>query len=361
MERIRLSERIKGFSSFVIYKFESFRWINWSIYCAILFAVGAVINIKTQFKFPHFGEHQFLLIAATTLLMCAIKSFFLDIRSLGNNSPDRLLSRVTEVKSIYNNRLLPLQKNPRIFVISVLIMVFFFTCIILVEYIEIDVIGIYAIYIAGSSIIIGAYGYIQYIIFLWFIYQIGNCEFNHYAYNVYVPSETAWLTKIAKMSQNLRNYFLCVGLLYTIEYSILIPTDKIELSDQGILLRTPNNIAFVASWIAFFLLVIIAFPVINYIQHALIVRVVNRLKVQTINELSGLMFEDLNAVQDRRSRMYSAISYTTLIENVRQTKEYPIKRQLSYETLMTIITFVVHIMNLLTKIASIPQLSASLS
>ena len=58
--------------------------------------------------------------------------------------------------------------------------------------------------------------------------------------------------------------------------------------------------------------------------------------------------------------MFTAVSYSTLIEDVRNSKDYPIKRQLSYEALMTIVTFVVHILNLWSKLNSIPQVASLL-
>lgn len=360
MKKTSHIKKWEDFPNCVIQKFKTFNWTDWFGYCVILFIVGAFINIQTGFVFPHFFVHQLLLIAATTLLIYAMKSFFLDVWSLSNKSPSHLLLKVPEVNGVYENRFLPLQKSPWIFPIAFFVMVFFFSCIILVEYIKIDVIGVYAIYIAGSSIMIGTYAYGHYLSFLWFIYQIGNCRFDRRAYNVYVPAETEWIKKIAKMSQNLRNFFLSVALLYTLEFSILIPVDKIELSDKGLFLHTPNNTAFVVFWVAFFLLVIIAFPVINYAQHKLVVRVINRLKSQTIDELSTLMFEEYGSIKDKRNRMYSVISYNTLIENVRQTKDYPISRQLSYETVMTVVTFAVHMINLITKITSISPLNALL-
>lgn len=359
MKKIAWTDKSKAFSNGVIQRFEALDWKSWCAYCAVLFTVGAIINVKSGFTFPYFFAHQILLIAATTLLMCAMKSFFLDVRRLGEDG--RFLLKVPQVKGLYQKQFRPLQKTPWLFLISFLVMLFFFSCILLLEYIKVDMVGIYAIYIAGSSIMLGTYAYGQYLFFLWFIYQIGNGSFDQRGYNVRVPAETVWIKKIAKMSQTLRNFFLSVALLYTLEFSILIPVDKIELSDKGLFLHTPNNTAFVLFWFAFLLLVVVAFPIINYIQYKLVVRVINRLKSQTIHELSTLMFEEHNMIKDKRGRMYAAVSYHTLIENVRQTKDYPINRQFSYETLMTLVTFIVHMINLITKVTSISQLSILLT
>lgn len=361
---MRKSKKIaarKSFSNWIIQKFITFRWSGWLAYCLILFFVGTIINYATQFSFPHFLTHQILLITATTMLVYAMKSFFKDICMFGIGSKENLLSKVSSVKGLYEKQFLPLQRTPLTFLVAILVTIFFFSCIVLLEYIKLDIVGIYAIYIAGSSVLIGVYGYLQYLYFLWFIYRIGECEFDRYSYNIYAPAGTLWVSQIAKTSQRLRSFFLFIGLIYVIEYSMLIPTDKIELSEGIISLSTPNNTALIISWIALFLLVIIAFPIINYVQHMLVVRVVNRLKAQTVGELTELMYEEQRCSKNKKDRMFAVLSYSTLIENIHQSKNYPIKRHLSYETLMTLVTFVVHVMNLYSKIASIPQFNIPLS
>lgn len=82
MERSNLKRVLIQFPAWLIEKFKSFRWRNWAIYCVLLFFVGTVINHVTQYRFPHFITHQLLLIIATTLLVCAMKMFFLDIDKL---------------------------------------------------------------------------------------------------------------------------------------------------------------------------------------------------------------------------------------------------------------------------------------
>ena len=69
------------------------------------------------------------------------------------------------------------------------------------------------------------------------------------------------------------------------------------------------------------------------------------------------MFEEQRFSANKKEQMFTVVSYSTLIEDVRNSKDYPIKRQFSYEALMTIVTFAVHIMNLWSKLNSIPQIA----
>ena len=356
MGKINIKSKLNRITNWIIRKIEFFNWKYWIIYCAVVLIIGTIINCSTHFSFSNFLTHQLLLVANTTMLFYAMKQFFKDIGILGSHPDVSLLKKEPEVKAIYEKRLLSFQRSPWLLVIAFFITAFFFSCIVLLEYINLDIIGIYAIYIAGSSVLIGVYSYAQYVIFLWFIYKAGKCQFNCYDYNFYVPAESAWISQIAKTSQHLRNFFLFIGFIYVVEYSILIPADKITFENGTISLNTPNNIAFIISWIALFLLVIIAFPILNHIQYTLIVRIVNKLKDHAIGELSDLMKQEQHYSKNKKQRLSIIVTYNILIENIRQSKSYPIKRQLSYETLMLIVTFVVHFMNLISQVTSIPQI-----
>jgi len=359
MERLNVKTKQMGFPEQIIEKFKTFQWRNWLVYCLLLFLVGTIINHVTYYRFPHFVTHQLLLIAATTMLVYAMKLFFLDVDKLNSHAPEGLLKN-PEARSLYLNKFLPIQKTFLAPAVSCVITVFFFSCIVMLEYIELDIIGAYAIYIAGSSVLIGAYGYMQYLCFLWFIHQAGKLEYRSGSYNTYAPAETPWVSQIAKTSQALRSFFLWIGLIYVIEYGMLVPTDKISFSRDAISLNTPNNAAFLISWLALFLLVIIAFPIINHYQRKFVTDIVKKLKGQTIQNLSDMMAEEKRRDQDKNQRMSTVIAYSVIIENVRNSKDYPIEKLFGYETVMTLVTFVVHSMNLYSKITSIPQLSTIL-
>ncbi len=346
---------IRKLPEWIIEKFKTLKWKNWLFYCILLFLIGRVIDFTTQYRFSHFLAHQLLLITATTMLVRAMKMFFLDIDKLNSSGSEGLL-RNPEARSLYLNKLLPVQKTYLAPAISIVITVFFFSCIFMLEYIKLDSIGIYAIYIAGSSVLIGAYGYAQYLCFLWFVHQAGNLKYRSDSYNTYTPAATPWVSQIAKTSQRLRSFFLWIGLIYVIEYGMLVPTDKISLTDDTISLNTPNNIAFLISWLALFLLVIIAFPIINHYQHQFVTDLVEKLKDQSVQDLSVLMAEEKHGNQNKKQRMSTVITYSVIIENIRRSKSYPIKQLFGYETIMTFVTFVVHVLNLYSKIASIPQL-----
>ncbi len=252
---------------------------------------------------------------------------------------------------------MPIQKSLWPFLASIIVTTFFFTCIVLLEYIKIDIVGIYAIFIAGSSVLFGVYSYAQYLFFLWFIYKAGKCEVIDY--DQYTPADTKWITNMAMISQRLRNYFLFIGLIYVIEYAILVPANQITITTT-ISINMPNNFAFIISWIAVFLLVVVAFPIINRVQFQLISKIVSNLKGRSIKNLSELMFLEKERADEKSTSFTTIIAYNILVDTIRKSKDYPLKRQLSYETIMLMVTFVVHIFNLYNKVASLPFISLPL-
>lgn len=353
---------IRNLPNQIIKWFEAISAKYWGFYCIVLFSVGEIINHATEFRFKFFTLHQVLLISATTMLVYAMKKYFISIDQLDVASEMGALKKVPEVQALYKNRLLPLQRTYWVFLVAVCITTFFFTCIVLLEYIQLDIIGVYAIYIGGTSVLIGVYGYMQYLFFLWFLYRIGkNVQFKEYAYNYYSPAKTEWIIQLAKISQRLRNYFLIIGLIYSVEYYILVPTDILQVQDNIVTMSTPNNIAFIVSWVALFILVIIAFPVLNHVQYVLVVNIVEKLKATTKHDISELMLVEQENSTTRFERLSVIFTYSSLITFVDKESNYPIKRHISYESILTLATFAVHCFNLLSKLSSIPQLSLLLN
>lgn len=357
MKTIYLFVKTLNLPDKIIKWFEKLTVKSWALYCAILFLVGVIINCSTHHRFRFFTLHQILLIAATTMLVLAMRSYFLSTKQLGVESGNGTLCKVPEVHGLYKEKLLRLQRTYWIFLAAVCITAFFFTCIVSLEYIKIDIIGIYAIYIGGTSVLIGVYGYVQYLFFLWFLHKIGKqVKFTQYGYNYYSPAKTEWVIQLAKISQRLRNYFLAIGLIYTGEYYILVPADVLTIEGKTITMNTPNNVAFIVSWAALFVLVIIAFPVLNRIQYTLVINIVEKLKGITKNDITELMLVEQQDSKTRFERLSIISTYSSLISFVDKDNSYPIKRYITYESFMTLTTVVLHCSNLLSKLPSIHQL-----
>ena|GEM_PF-5982001 len=357
MKRKKSKNTKMPFSKWVIVKVQQAKIRWWVISMVIITLAGQLINVFGNNYFTQFTTHQLLLIAATTMLISAMRGFFNAVDDL-EQSLVKGVSRNPELRGLIQRRLRKWQLSKSPFFLAAGIAMFFFFCIVRLEYIRIDTVGVYAIFLGGGSVYIGVYSYYQYFIYLRMIHEMATLSITNY--NIYSPADTGWIVQIAKTSQRLRNYFLGIGLIYVVEYSILVPSGKISIGDS-LELNTPDNLAFIGSWVVLFLLVIIAFPILNTVQHKLIAKVVIKMKNSSTSELTELMHVEKKNNLSVKDKLINTVVYNILISNIKQAKDYPIKRQLSYEALMTMVTLIVHVFNLYSKITEIPWISNLLS
>lgn len=341
------------FSKWVILKIRKSKTRSWILFFVAVFVSGQIINIFWNDYFTQFCIHQLLLMLATYLLLRAMRVFFSSVDSL-ESSPDKGVSRNPELYGLIKRKLRRYQSLMLPFVFGVIISAFFFFCIVRLEYIKIDIVGLYAILLGSSSVCLGVYSYYQYLVFLKVIKEMSSLSITDY--NTRSPADTGWIVHIAETSRRLMRYFASIGLIYVIEYSILIPSDKIQIGFP-IKLDTPDNIAFIVSWVALFILVIIAFPTLSAIQHKYIANVVAKMKNSSTDELSKLMYIEKSENLPAKDKLFSTVMYDILISNVKQAKNYPIKRKISCDSIATAIAVIVHILNLYTKVAQIPSLT----
>ena len=353
MTRRRKKKQKQPFMNWLISQLQNIKLRRWLLYIVLLSLTGQFINIFWNDYFPQFTIHQLLLIIATTMLVYAMRGFFNETDAL-RQSFAKGVFRNTELRNLMQQQFQKWQQSKIPLLLGSIIVAFFFGCIVRLEYIRIDAVGLYAIYIGGSSVLLGVFGYCQYLLFLRMIHKINSMSITDY--DIYSPADTGWVVQIAKTSRRLRNYFLAIGLIYVVEYGILIPMDKISFG-ESVSLSTPDNFVFVFSWAALFLLVIIAFPILNAVQHRLIANIVVKMKNISINELSELMYAEKKASSSVKEKLTNTVVYNVLIMNVRQSKNYPIKRQLSFEVIMTTATLIVHLFNLYSKISQFPWLN----
>lgn len=340
--KILLSEN--KFGIWFAHKWEDITFRNLSLYFFIMFVVGRIIDISTNKVFKNFLFHQILLIVASILIIYAIKKYFSQYSELSKS-----FERNPEIKAKFI-KYQKIQKSILPFLAAIIVTAFFFSNIFLLEYIKLDVIGIYAILLAGNCVIIGVYGYMQYVFFLAFVYTVSKV--NIWDYDIFSPSETKFIKDMAIISKRLIKYFLFIGLIFVTEYAILVPTDKIEIG-QTININTANNLSFIITWIALFILVIIAFPVINYIQRKLIERVVLSVKSKSICQISDMMYTENIFEPNKKQRFISVLTYSAIIETIRKSKSYPIKSHLTVDAIITIASLMVHCLNLYSKLASL--------
>lgn len=271
---------------------------------------------------------------------------FLDIELLINNTSEN-----TEIRILYQ------RFKERTFykantLVCVVVLGIFFWGIISQHYIECNIVGVYAVLVVTFTVSISVIGYMQYLWLLWFLYRTGKCSSMYFNRNA--PAHTPFLIEITSLTETAKWCFFLEGFLYVFEYFILIPKDKITL--DGI--QMPDNTSFLITWFVIFVVIILAFPSIIFIQEKLIAQIVDNLKHQQIKTLSQ-QFDIISNVEGS-SQTAKAFMYNTMINNIIASADYPVKSQRFGPALVSLATLCLHIVTLLTQIPSLNYLVQSI-
>ena len=226
------------------------------------------------------------------------------------------------------------------FVLCIIILTIFFWGIFSQHYIKLNIVGWYAIYMVAVTVSMSVIGYAQYLWLLWFLYRINYCSL--IPYNKIRPAYTPFLVKIGTLTKHAKWCFFIEGFLYVLEYSILIPKGNITLSE----INVPDKVSFLVTWGVIFVVIILAFPVIIFIQESLLSKIVKDLKK---NRLEALLYN--YDIQDIKKNELTPQIYmrNQMINNLIASPDYPIKIQRFGPSVVAAATCVLHIVNLLDQ------------
>lgn len=159
------------------------------------------------------------------------------------------------------------QSSIFLYVIIVMVASFYSICIIKLKYLPLSPLGIYGGILALVTLLIGLYGYTQYVLMLVLLHDIHNRgDFS----SIKFPGHQKWYTMINKLSYLISKFFLVFGVLYIIEYYLLIPPKAITIENWSLKINTENNSAFVFSWVSIMFLIVFAFPTLVLIRKKLL-------------------------------------------------------------------------------------------
>lgn len=234
------------------------------------------------------------------------------------------------------------------FVLCVIVLTIFFWGIFSQNYIKLDLVGWYAVYMVSVTVSISVIGYSQYLWLLWFLYRMNYCSL--IPYNEIIPAYTPFLVKIGSLTKHAKWCFFSEGFLYVFEYFILIPKGKVTLSE----INMPDQTSFLVTWGVIFVVIILAFPVIIYIQESLLSKIVKELKKQRLNALlynyhiSNIEKKELSPQIYMRNQMINSLIVSP---------DYPVEIQRLGPSVVAAATCVLHIANLINQY---PELKAFL-
>lgn len=227
----------------------------------------------------------------------------------------------------------------------------FFWAIFKQNYLSFNIVGIYGILVISATLFMSIFGYVEYMWMLWFLYRISKCE--HFCYNQSNPSQTPFLIHIADITNYAKWFFLIEAFLYIFEYFILIPREKLTINQ----FQMPDNFSFFVTWIFLFIVLVLAFPIIVFLQETMMVKIIDHLKQEQIQNLS-LYFNIASQDLSNSATIEQAYMCNSMMTNVVASNDYPIKVRRLGPALISIATFALHTVNLLSQL---PQVSSWIS
>lgn len=227
----------------------------------------------------------------------------------------------------------------------------FFWAIFKQNYLSFDAVGIYGIFTISATLFMSILGYVEYMWMLWLIYRIGRCQ--HFHYNRSNPAQTPFLIYIAEITNLAKWFFLIEGFLYIFEYFILIPHEKFTTNK----FQMPDNLSFFITWTILFIVLVLAFPIIVFLQETMIAKIVENLKQEQIQNFS-LGFNIASNDLSNNTAIKQAYMYNSIMNNIIASNDYPIKARRLGPALISVATFLLHAVNLLSQL---PQINSWIS
>lgn len=221
----------------------------------------------------------------------------------------------------------------------------FFWAIFKQDYLKFDIVGVYGIIVISITLFMSILGYVEYMWILWLLYRIAHCE--HYHYNKSNPSQTPFLIYIADITNCAKWFFLVEGFIYIFEYFILIPRSNLINGK----IQMPDNLSFFITWIILLIVLVMAFPIIVLVQETMISKIIDNLKQEQIQALSicfNIANNDLSNETIEQAYMCNSI-----MANIVSSSDYPIRIQRLGPALISVATFVLHTVNLLSQLPQI--------
>lgn len=211
------------------------------------------------------------------------------------------------------------------------------------NYIGLNLVGIYAVFMVCISVFVSVFGYMQYIYVLWFLFRVSKCSKMYY--NVMFPAQTPFLVKIAALLQQAKWSFFIQGFCYTFEYFILIPKGNVTIGG----IKMPDNFSFFVTWIIIFIVIILAFPIIVIYQEHILTTIINNLKRKQIEYLYT-QYKVINQNISAKQKIINTYVYQAIIGSVMESADYPLKMQKLGPIFISFVTACIHIINLLNQL-----------
>lgn len=161
-------------------------------------------------------------------------------------------------------------------------------------------------------------GYLQYIVLAIYIYNLSNSKSNFKSFKIEligcIPSKTEWLIKLTKLSHYYRSRFFTLGTAFILSFAAFCWLPNMQ--------ATIYSFAFYLLWGVIFVVVVLLFPIVSFLEYKWIKKIVSKLKSDYIKELAFF-----NKHSTKSIPLFSEDNFLQMIciTQIINSTEYPIK------------------------------------
>lgn len=307
----------------------------WIYFLLILFLVGRLLANTEEFRYSF--VHQINLSVISFICFKMLKRFHQLLNKIYQDNVG-----INPCISNAAQRATQWQLSPINFIIPILPVYYFICSIYRMQYIPQTNIGLYAAFMASLAYYISLICYFQLLIAIVTIYKLTliDSELFPFSYPRDVLETPSWICMIAETYQKGQYAFFTVGLLFTTEYILLIPSD-IKILDSNGKINFALSWDFWCTWIVIMVFIVIAFPVIWLCFRNLLTKLCAKLDDKAKSEIAHIATKqknpDILTVWSQYQLLTSAIVYKKRVFTSRSV----------YPALTTGLSFFLNIIKLL--------------
>ena len=298
------------------------------------------IGIITNLLFP---QNRFFIYQSILLIMFILQYIAVSKMIQIFVSWDEKYKLGFEVEGAVKNSI-DKMKNNYIILVSAIFIVLFMSSIIFNKYIEINLSGMYGIFLGSITFFGGIIAYYYYIVFLVFINDLSQISLS---VKEIIPAYNPSLINLGKNLISTEKYFFVLGILYTILYAILSFSDLIKLS-ENVEFFDKSNWLFLISWFTILLFFVFAYPILVFSSKKFLKEVVRKIKQEKINDFF-LLIEHRSKNDPKDIERVNQL--LDMINKIDQSKDTPLYRTQSL--LNRIAAFISSLFSLITPFLTI--------
>lgn len=247
---------------------------------AVLFLIGRYLAISEDFPFSL--VHQINLSIISMLGLYMLQRLHAVTTKLRDDIVGVNVYISTPMKKLNDARMSPLN-----LLLPICPVLSFAHKIVKLKYVPVSFTGIYAIFMASTAFYIALICYFQLSVSTYTIYKLTQINYENlpYSFPADLIEPPGWLKDLANIYKKTQFSFFTVGVLFTVEYVLLIPQDISILDSSGkINLTLPYG--FWSTWIVIFIFIIIGFPIFWILLKTLLLKLCKNTNKKILGELA---------------------------------------------------------------------------